>query len=154
MLSIIMWYHSAINSWTVSKELSSCVTHPRWVLQCSSVLQLAAGLCPGNSSHVWLVGAPPFTRTSKFQGGLWGMYSCWFDIYCHVSRARIQSSCSLHDVTSSIHYVDLTWKEPPLRKPMLCVGVYLSLGLRSDLASMSVPISVSGRFTRSEATKF
>ena len=61
------------------------------------------------------------------------MYRRWFNTHHHAFRACISSSCSLHDVTSSIHYVNLTWKEPPARKPTPCVGVYLSFGFRSDL---------------------
>ena len=153
MMGIIMWYHSASSSWTVSREISSCFTHPSWVLQCVSVLQLAVQLCPGNFSHLWCVDALHFTRTSNFQGDLWGIYSHWFDTHHHAFRARIPRSCGLHDVASSIHYVGLAWGEPPLRKPTLCVGVYLSFSLCSELACISVPISVSVRLTISHLTK-
>ena len=38
MLGIIILYHPAISSWTLSRELSLYVTHPSLVLCCVSVL--------------------------------------------------------------------------------------------------------------------
>ena len=71
MLGIIMVYHSAISSWTMSREPSFYFAYPSWVLYCGSVLhyqpdsvQRIIPIC-GLLTHHMLLEPPRFNETCE-----------------------------------------------------------------------------------------